>query len=66
VIMLHGHHFSVQSSPNGRYVAIEPGACVDKRRLDYEMQRDTSGDMHTTGACMVVGGKVKLINQWMS
>ena len=65
IIMLHGHNFSVQSSPNGRYIAIEPGACVSLARLDYEMQRDTSGDMHTAGAVIVKDGKARLINPWL-
>lgn len=64
IIMAHNHHFSMQTDPSGKYLAIEPGACVDFDRLPYEVQRDSSADLHVQGAMIVQGGFPYLLNEW--
>jgi hypothetical protein len=65
IIMAHGHHFSIQSDPSGRYLAIEPGMCADERRMGYVAQRHNAADAHKNGAVMIVDGRPVLINDWM-
>lgn len=64
IVMAHNHHFAVQSDPSGEYLSIEAGACVDRKRLPYEMQRDNAADMHMTGAVIVRNGKPWILNKW--
>jgi len=64
IIMAHNHHFSIQTDPSGQWLAIEAGACVDRRRLPYEMQRDNAADMHVLGAVIIRDGKPHLLNAW--
>lgn len=64
VIMLHNHHFSVQSDPSGRYLAVEPGMCADVNKIQYENQRHGTHDMHVVGGVLVRAGKIHLLNQF--
>lgn len=66
IVQLHGHHFAIQTDPSGKYLAVEPGACVDIDRLPYEKLRDTPGDMHVLGALIIKDGKPILLNEWTS
>jgi hypothetical protein len=63
IIQLHGHYFSLQMNPANTFIGIEPGCCVDERRLQYEAGRDTTHDRHTLGAVMIVNGKPHLLNE---
>jgi hypothetical protein len=65
IIQAHNHHFSVQSAPNGKFIAIEPGMCCDEERMSYVMSRDNAADKHVTGAVIIKAGKAILINDWM-
>lgn len=64
IIMAHNHHFSIQTDPSGKFLAIEAGACVDRTRLPYEIQRDTGADAHITGAVIVRNGKPIFLNRF--
>lgn len=64
VVMLHNHHFSVQSDPSGKWLAIEPGMCGDPERMSFESLRDRSTDKHVVGAVLVQDGHFTLLNQW--
>ena len=64
IVMAHDHHLSIQSDPSGQFLAIEAGACVDRRRLPYEMQRDNAADMHMLGAVIIRDGLPHLLNDW--
>ena len=64
IIMGHNHHYSVQTDPSGKWLAIEPGTCADVSKIQYDNQRHGSHDMHVTGAVMVKGGKAHLLNQF--
>jgi len=64
IIMGHNHHFSVQTDPSGKWLAIEPGTCADVNKIQYDNQRHGSHDAHVTGAVMVKNGKAHLLNQF--
>lgn len=64
IIMLHNHHFSVQTDPSGRWLAIEPGMCADDSKIQYDNQRHGTHDKHITGAVLVKDGKVHFLNQF--
>ena len=64
IIMLHNHHYSIQSDPSGKYLAIEPGTCADVDKIQYDNQRHGTHDKHFMGAVMIKGGKPHLLNQF--
>ncbi len=64
VIMAHNHHFSVQTDPSGKWLAIEPGMCADGSKIQYDNQRHGTHDAHVTGALIVKDGKVHFLNQF--
>ena len=64
IIMFHNHHYSVTSSPNGKYQAIEPGMAADEDRMAYASQRHNTADTHMKGAVIVREGKATVLNKF--
>lgn len=64
IIMLHNHHYSVQTDPSGQFLAIEPGMCADEAKIQYDNQRHGTHDKHITGAVIVKDGKAHLLNKF--
>ena len=64
IVMLHNHHYSVQSDPSGTWLAIEPGMCADEKKIQYDNQRHGTHDRHITGSVIIKDGKAHLLNKF--
>jgi hypothetical protein len=64
IIMMHNHHYSIQSDASGNFLSIECGACYDTAKMQHEQQRHNTADTHITGAVLIRNGKPHLLNRW--